>query len=108
MSADAQVSKTKLFIGNLPFATTEEEVRAAFAVFGELVSVNLISDRQTGRPRGFAFVEFADVAAAQAAVDGGQELTIGGRQIIVREARDRAANPRFERRGGYDNRRRDS
>lgn len=101
MSADEQsVSKTKLFIGNLPFSVTEEELREAFAGFGELTSVSLITDRQTGRPRGFAFIEYADVAAAQAAVNGGNEMELGGRKLIVREARDRAERPSFERRSG--------
>lgn len=108
--SDEVVSKTKLFIGNLPFATGEEELREVFSPFGEIVSVSLITDRQTGRSRGFAFVEFKDVSAAQAAANENGVLEIQGRKLIVREAQDRKERPSFggDRggfRGGYRNNR---
>jgi RNA recognition motif-containing protein len=75
-----------IYVGNLPFQSTEDEVRAAFSEFGDVVSVKLINDRETGRPRGFGFVEIEDDAAEEAiqALDGS---TFGGRTLKVNEAR---------------------
>jgi cold-inducible RNA-binding protein len=81
---------TKLYIGNLSYSTTEETLRAAFAADGRTVTeVSIITDRETGRPRGFAFVQMgsaADAEAAIAALDGQQ---LDGRTLRVSEARDR-------------------
>ncbi|MGE4298854.1 MAG: RNA recognition motif domain-containing protein [Desulfovibrionaceae bacterium] len=76
----------KIYVGNLPWSATEEDVRAAFATFGEVISVKIITDRETGRPRGFAFVEMEDAGASQAieAMDGSD---FGGRNLKVNEAR---------------------
>ena len=78
----------KLYIGNLPFTTTEDELRSAFAAHGGVSSVSVIMDRETGRPRGFAFVEMDPKGAddAMRALDGTQ---LGGRALRVSEAQER-------------------
>lgn len=85
----------KLYVGNLPFTATEDEVRALFAEHGEVQSVALINDRDTGRPRGFGFVEMEDADAAMQALDG---TDFGGRTLRVNEARERERGGRQERR----------
>jgi RNA recognition motif-containing protein len=89
----------KLYVGNLPFSTTEAELREAFEKHGTVESVNLITDRETGRPRGFAFIEMdsSGADAARQALDG-QEL--GGRNIRVDEAHDRRGGGGGGRGGG--------
>ena len=81
-----------IYVGNLPWSSTEEEVRAAFENYGEVKSVKLIEDRETGRPRGFGFVEMDDneALAAIEALDGAD---FGGRNIKVNEARPRSPRP---------------
>jgi len=78
----------KLYIGNLPFSATEEELKETFGKHGTVESVNVITDRETGRPRGFAFIEMEDSGAdaARQALDG---QDFGGRNIRVDEAHDR-------------------
>jgi len=76
----------KLYVGNLPFSATEEQIRNLFAEHGEVTSVNLITDRETGRPRGFGFVEMENASAAIEALDG---RDLDGRNLKVNEARDR-------------------
>ena len=79
----------KLYVGNLPFSTDEAELRELFEPHGELASVSVIMDRDTGRPRGFAFVEFEDAnsaAKARQALDGRE---LGGRTMRVSEANER-------------------
>ena len=78
----------KIYVGNLPFTTTEHELRDLFSHHGEVHSVNVIEDRDTGRPRGFAFVEM-DEDSADAAISalGGSDL--GGRALNVNEAKPR-------------------
>lgn len=78
----------RIYVGNLPFKTTEDEVRQMFEAFGPVQSVNLISDRETGQPRGFGFVEMDD-HAADSAVDALNETPMGGRTLKVNEARPR-------------------
>ena len=82
-------SRMNIYVGNLSFDTTEENIRQAFEGFGEITSVNIIMDRDTGRPRGFGFVEMANKDEAMAAIAGlnGQELD--GRTLNVNEARQR-------------------
>ena len=77
----------KLYVGNLSFDTTEAELREVFSQFGEISDLNLITDRDTGRPKGFGFVEMRNEQAARDAIKAldGQEL--GGRAIKVNEAR---------------------
>ncbi|RKX30398.1 MAG: RNA-binding protein [Candidatus Zixiibacteriota bacterium] len=84
-----------IYVGNLTFDTTDEQLRQAFEEFGEVTSVNIIKDRYTGEPRGFAFVEMSDNDAATEAINSlnGQEFR--GRTLNVNEAR-----PRTDRGGG--------
>jgi RNA recognition motif-containing protein len=79
---------TKIYVGNLPFSATESEVRELFAQHGTVESVSLITDRDTGRPRGFGFVEMARADASKAIQNlNGKEL--GGRALRVNEAQER-------------------
>jgi len=83
----------KLYVGNLPFSTTEAELRDLFGRHGSVESVKVITDRETGRPRGFAFVEM-DATAASDAIRSLDGTDLGGRTLRVNEAQDR------ERSGG--------
>jgi RNA recognition motif-containing protein len=80
---------TKLYVGNLPFTATEDSVRALFAPHGTVEKISLISDRDTGRPRGFGFVEMsnADASRAMQALNG---QDFDGRSLKINEAQDRA------------------
>ena len=93
----------KLFVGNLPFTTSEEDVRTLFVQAGEVTSVALIKDRDTGRSKGFAFVEMKTQAEAEKAISMFNGYRIGGRELTVNIAR-----PREERSsgggGGYGDR----
>ena len=105
---------TKLFVGNLDFKVTENDLHDAFAAYGTVVEANLVTDRTTGRPRGFAFVTMNSPEEAQKAIDALNGKELGGRTLNVNVAR-----PREERsggggggrgyggRGGYGGRRRD-
>ena len=84
-----------IYVGNCSYDVTEEQLRDLFATYGEVDSVNVIRDRDTGRPRGFAFVEMSDSAAAKAAIEGVNGTDLGGRALKVNEAR-----PRGDRGGG--------
>ena len=79
----------KLYVGNLPFSTTEDELREAFARHGDVESVNVITDRETGRSRGFGFVEMGDQSAAEEAMRALDNTDFGGRNLKVNEAQDR-------------------
>ncbi len=81
-----------IYLGNLPFEATEDDVRDLFAHHGEVANVHLIHDRETGRPRGFGFVDMSpeDADRAIAALDGSD---FQGRNLRVNEARDRGARP---------------
>jgi RNA recognition motif-containing protein len=79
----------KLYVGNLPFNATETEVRELFGSHGAIESVNVITDRDTGRSRGFGFVEFQDESSAQAAQRALDGAEMGGRNLRVNEAHDR-------------------
>jgi RNA recognition motif-containing protein len=86
---------TKLFVGNLSFETTENDLQDAFAAHGAVTETNLMMDRSTGRPRGFAFVTMANPEDAQKAIDALNGSQLGGRALTVNEAR-----PREERSSG--------
>jgi cold-inducible RNA-binding protein len=88
----------KVYVGNLSYDTTEGTLRTLFAEYGEIESVNLITDRDTGRPKGFAFVEMATDQGAQAAISALNGKSLDDREIKVDKAKPQA--PR-ERRGGY-------
>ncbi len=99
----------KLFVGNMGFDTTEGELRSIFQPYGEITSINVITDRDTGRPRGFAFVELTDDGEAAKAITELNGKEVDGRALNVNEA-----NPKPERsgprggggrgRGGYQSR----
>ena len=93
------MSKT-LFVGNLPFNTTEQILRETFAKHGEVQAARIITDRETGRSRGFGFVEMAD-ADADAAVEGLNGFELSGRAITVNEAKPRDERPAGARRPRY-------
>lgn len=78
-----------LYIGNLPYSVTEDDLRAAFATFGEVDTVSLITDKFSGQSKGFAFVEMPNNSAADAAIKGLNESSMGGRNIKVNEAKPR-------------------
>ena len=87
-----------LYVGNLPYSTSEDDLRQAFAEFGDVTSVNVITDRETGQSKGFGFVEMADNAGGDAAIKALNGTAMGGRNIKVNEARprnDRPRNPRW-------------
>ncbi len=86
---------TKLYVGNLSFRTTSEELRDAFASVGTVESASVIEDRETGRSRGFAFVEMATPEEATAAIEAFNGKDFGGRNLTVNEAK-----PRTDRGGG--------
>jgi RNA recognition motif-containing protein len=79
----------KLYVGNLPYSATEQSLRDAFAASGTVDSVSVITDRDTGQSKGFAFVEMASDREAQAATEALNGTTIDGRQIKVNEAKPR-------------------
>jgi cold-inducible RNA-binding protein len=79
----------RIFIGNLAFATTEEELGQLFEPYGTVERVQIVTDRETGRSRGFGFVEMPDAAEAQAAIAGLNGTSLGGRPLTVNEARQR-------------------
>jgi RNA recognition motif-containing protein len=83
-----------LYVGNLPHSTTEADLSAAFEVYGQVDSVNIITDRDTGRARGFAFVEMGDSGAAEKAIAALNGSDLGGRTIQVNEAKPKAERPR--------------
>ena len=85
----------KIYVGNISFETTEAELEQAFSQYGDVKSVNIITDRDTGRSRGFGFVEMRDSQAGQQAINGLNDQQIAGRAVTVNEAR-----PREERRSG--------
>jgi RNA recognition motif-containing protein len=85
-----------IFVGNLDFAATESSIRTLFETYGAVEKVNLVTDRDTGRSRGFAFVEMSEPSAADQAISALNGHNLGGRALNVNEAR-----PKAERSGGY-------
>ncbi len=90
---------TNIFVGNLSFQTTQDELQAAFANYGVVERVNIVTDRDSGQPRGFAFVEMTDRAAAETAISKLNGTDLNGRTMNVNEAR-----PKPQGGGGYGNR----
>ncbi|MCP3963736.1 MAG: RNA-binding protein [bacterium] len=86
----------RIYVGNLPFSASDDEVRALFGEYGTVDEVNLITDRDTGRPRGFGFVEMS--SGADEAIQALHQSDMGGRSLNVNEARPRQERPRG---GGY-------
>ncbi len=83
---------TNIYVGNLPFSATDEQVRQMFEAYGQVNSVKLINDRETGRPRGFGFVEMEE-AGAKEAIQALNGADCGGRTMKVNEARPRERRP---------------
>ena len=92
------VNAAKLYVGNLSYSTSEDSLRKAFEAHGEVASVNLITDRDSGRPKGFAFVEMGSPDQAQAAKDALNGTQLDGRALNVDVAKEQA--PRAPRPGG--------
>lgn len=90
----------KLYVGNLPFSVQEQELKDFFSKYGSVTNVQLISDRETGRSKGFGFVELSNHDEAKSAIQELNGKDFGGRAIIVNEARPREnrENRSFERR----------
>ena len=87
----------KIYVGNLSYETTEEDLQQEFVAFGEVTSVSVITDKYTGRPKGFAFVEMASKSEAEAAITGLNGKMLKDRTVVVNEARPRTDN----RSGGF-------
>ncbi len=85
----------RIYVGNLPFSTNEQELRAMFEQHGAVTNASVVADRDTGRSRGFGFVEMSDASQANAAITALNGFSVGGRALVVNEAR-----PREERSGG--------
>ena len=93
-------NKMKIYVGNMPFSMGEESLQQIFSEFGEIASVNVIMDRETNRPRGFAFIEMEDDASARKAISALSGREVDGRSLKVNEARPRKNSDRGGRRGG--------
>jgi len=93
-----------IYVGNLPYSATEEQLRNMFGQYGEVVSASIIKDRDTGRSKGFGFVEMSDDAAAEEAIQALNEADMNGRNLKINQARPKEARsdrPRGGDRGGY-------
>jgi RNA recognition motif-containing protein len=88
-----------IFVGSLPFKIEEADLKELFEAFGEVNSVKIINDRETGRSKGFGFVEMADDEAAKKAIGDLNGSEVGGRNIVVNQAEDK--KPGGDRRGGF-------
>lgn len=86
-----------IYVGNLAYGVTNDDLRDAFAAFGEVSRANVIMDRDSGRSKGFGFVEMPDDGEAQAAIDGLNDQPINGRNVRVNEAKPREDRPRRPR-----------
>ncbi len=98
------MATTKLYVGGIPYRSSEDDIRTAFSEAGEVTSVSIISDRMTGRSRGFGFVEMADEAQAQAAIDRWDGKELDGRMLSVSKALpqgDRPPRDNNNRGGGF-------
>jgi cold-inducible RNA-binding protein len=93
---------TNIFVGNLSYQTTQDELYAAFSQFGTVERVNIITDRDTGQPRGFAFVEMADKQSADTAIAQLNGSELNGRTLNVNEARPKPTGGGFGGRGRGD------
>ena len=91
----------KIYVGNLAYDTTEEDLEQEFAAFGEVASVNIVTDRYTGRSRGFGFVEMAKVSEGQAAIAGLNGKMLKERTLNVSEARPRSDTKGNRKGGGF-------
>lgn len=83
-----------IYVGNMPYSTTEEELKAAFGAYGQISRVHIVMNRETGRPKGFAFVEMPSDDDAKKAMEALNGSDLGGRPLVVTEARPREEKPR--------------
>jgi len=90
----------KLYVGNLPFSTTEDDLRQMFAPFGEVTTVTIIKDKFSGRSKGFGFVEMSNDDEAMKAIEAKNGFEMDGRAIVVNEARPMEDRPRRDFGGG--------
>lgn len=95
----------KLYVGNLPYTVRDEDLNQAFSAFGDVASAKVMMERDTGRSKGFGFVEMGSDADAQSAINGMNGQSLGGRSLVVNEARP--MEPRPPRTGGFGGGRRD-
>lgn len=91
----------EIYVGNLAYATNDDGLKAAFAEFGEVTAVRVVTDRMTGRSKGFGFVTMPDSAQAQAAIDALNGRELDGRTVRVNESQPKPREERGERRGGF-------
>ena len=91
---------TNIYVGNLSYTATEDDIRSAFEQYGSVAAVNIIQDRETGRSRGFAFVEMDNAEEAKQAIEGVNLKEIAGRSVTVNEARPKTDRPRGGGGGG--------
>ena len=89
----------KLYVGNLPYSVRDDDLQQAFSAFGQVTSAKVMMERDTGRSKGFGFVEMGSDAEAQAAIEGMHGQALGGRNVVVNEARP--MEPRPPRSGGF-------
>jgi cold-inducible RNA-binding protein len=92
----------KLYVGNIPFTTTEDEIKGLFEPCGTVATATIITDRETGRSRGFCFVEMGDDAQAADAISKLNNTDFGGRKLVVNEAREREKGSRGNSFNGGD------
>jgi cold-inducible RNA-binding protein len=97
----------KLYVGNLPYTVRDEDLQQAFGDFGTVNSAKVMMERDTGRSKGFGFVEMGSDAEAQAAVEGMNGQSLGGRSLVVNEARPMEARPPRTGGGGFGGGRRE-
>lgn len=90
-----------IYVGNLPFQTTEDDLRTMFGAYGPVDNVNIIMDRMTGRSRGFGFVEMSDASAAEAAINALNGSDLSGRALTVNEAKPKSEGGGARSGGGY-------
>ena len=88
------MQKNKVYVGNLSYEATQTDLQDYFGQFGEVTDVKVITDRESGRSKGFAFVQFADDDMAQAAIDGAQNAELKGRKMNVNLAREKSEGGR--------------
>jgi RNA recognition motif-containing protein len=86
-----------IYVGNLPYSMDDNELRSAFSEFGAVQSASVVKDKFTGRSRGFGFVEMPDAAAGNQAIEAMNGRNMGGRPLVVNEARPREERPRQDR-----------
>jgi len=89
-----------MYVGNLPYSINDDRLREMFAEHGEVTDARVITDRDSGRSKGFGFVEMADDAAADKAIQALHDTEMDGRKIVVNQAREREERPRFQGGGG--------